>query len=734
MNRTALPSQFIINDQNNPADNGGLQGGVLPPLILQYWQVAIRWKWLIAVILICSLALGLVATLLMTPQYSSTARIEISRVQKNVTNVETVDAAELGRDIEFYQTQYELLGARSLAERVVKSLKLDERQDFFDNHGVSADDEGGLFTSESSVLNKAQKKKRFDQATKVLLNHVNISPILKSSLVDVYYTSASPTLSSQVANEWVKQFVQASMDRKFSSTVEAQRFLEQRLDDLRARLERSERDAVEYASSKDIVGLARTQDADGKTVVNRTLTADDLEALNAALSKAIADRISAESRLSRPGIPGASSESLNNPAITSLRQKRAETAAEYARMMVQFEPNYPTAKGLSELIRELDVGIAREERRVFSSKQSEYTEASERENKLREQVAGLKRRLDTQQRDNIQYNIFQREADTNRQLYDSLLQRYKEIGVAGIGANNIAVIDVATPSEKPSAPSLPTNLAIALFLGLVLSGASVFALEQIDEGVRDPMQISRHLNLPLLGSVPSVGDEDTVAMLLDAKSDLSESYLSIRSNLAFSTDHGVPKSVMVTSTRPAEGKSTTSLALATVMGRTGSSVLLIDADMRSPSLHEFIGETNERGLSNYLAGENDWRKLVKPVKSKGMMLMPAGPKPPSAAELLSSDRMKVLIRELLTHYDHVVVDAPPILGLADAPLLSGAVEGCIFVIESEGVALRGVKASLGRLQSVQAHIFGAVLTKLQLRQAGYGYGYGYGYGSEKEEA
>jgi capsular exopolysaccharide synthesis family protein len=185
---------------------------------------------------------------------------------------------------------------------------------------------------------------------------------------------------------------------------------------------------------------------------------------------------------------------------------------------------------------------------------------------------------------------------------------------------------------------------------------------------------------------------------------------------------------MVTSTRPAEGKSTTSLALAIVLARTGKRVILIDADMRSPSMHSFLGMENSEGLSNILAGEDDWKRLIGATKIKNLQLLPAGPAPPSAAELLSSDRMLNLVQNALAHCDHVVVDSAPILGLADAPLLTRAVEGCVFVAEAEGVAVRGIKAALSRLQSVQAHVFGTVLTKLNARQAGYGYGYGYGDG------
>lgn len=207
------------------------------------------------------------------------------------------------------------------------------------------------------------------------------------------------------------------------------------------------------------------------------------------------------------------------------------------------------------------------------------------------------------------------------------------------------------------------NLAIALIAGVGLAAIATFALDQVDEGLRDPTQVNRLLQVPLLGSVPDTEENDALELLKDPKSALSEAYLSIRSNLAFSTDHGVPRSLMVTSTRPAEGKSTSSLAIATVLGRTGKKVLLLDADMRSPSMHQFMGQTNKMGLSNFLAGENDWRPLVLDTGVKGLHLMPAGPTPPSAAELLSSDRMLMLVRQLTEHFDHIVIDpADPRLG------------------------------------------------------------------------
>ena len=713
--------------------------GLAPPILLQYWQVVLRWKWVIIAIITSSLVIGAVATLLMTPKFTAKSRIEISRAQKNVTKVEGLDAADAGRDLEFYQTQYSLLEARSLAERVSRKLRLSTNDAFFEAHGVHLGN--GLFGN--SVSPGTAREKRERQAVTLLLKHVGIQPIRGSSLIDVAYTSASPQLSAQIADAWTQQFIAASMDRRFASTADARTFLEGRLADLRARLEQSERELVFYASKKGIISFGRSTGADGKTQSEKTLVASNLEALNAALAEATADRIAAEARVQT----GANRDTIIDPLIASgatsqLRQKRAEVASDYARLMVQFEPGYPAARALADQIKALDASIAREESRLIGrevnrssgTRANDYKAAVQRERDLSAKVDALKRRLDLQQQDSIQYNIYQREADTNRQLYDALLQRYKEIGVAGVGTNNIAIVDTAKIPVVPTSPNFPLNLALALLAGIILAGAATLALDQIDEGLREPSQVNRVLHVPLLGSVPDVAADDALALLGDAKSMLSEAYLSIRSNLAFSTDHGVPRAFMVTSTRPAEGKSTSSLALATVLGRTGKNVLLLDADMRSPSMHRFVGVENNLGLSNFLAGDNDWKQLVSPTTVKGLSVMPAGPTPPSAAELLSSDRMLLLVQQLLEHFDHVVVDSPPILGLADAPLLSRAVEGCLFVVEAEGVAVRGIKASLGRLQSVHAHVFGVVLTKLKLRQSGYGYGYGYGYGADGDVA
>lgn len=594
------------------------------PFLIQIWQAVLRWKIVLGGIVIGCLIIALIVTLLSAPLFTSRTRIEVSREQKNVTNVQGLEAQDPSRDLEFYATQYALLEAESLAIRVVRKLKLAETDDFFEAHGAKPSEtlEGLRDPAERRrVLAKREK-----QASKLLLANVTISPIRNSKLIDVKYTSRSPELSARIANTWVIEFIGATMDRQFASTADARQFLETRLAELRQKVEQSERALAEYATANGIVTLDTVRDADGRTTTQRTLATVDLEAMNSGLAKAKADRIQAESRLKSSNTDN-SPELLTNPAVTTMRARRAELSAEYARLMVQFEPGYPAAMAVKQQIDAIDAAIARETARVRSSRQQEYNEALAREREFQTKVDGLKLQSDKQRQAFIQYNIYQREVDTNRQLYDALLQRYKEIGVAGtVGASNIAVVDVAEVPSAPSAPSMPLNLALGLLAGLGLAALTVLGLEQIDEGIRNPDDVRNHLKLPLLGNVP-LSEAAPLEEIRDPKSGLSEAYFSIHSTLAFATSHGLPRSLAVTSAQPGEGKSTTSFALAEIIGRTGKNVLLIDGDLRSPSIHSMAGVSNATGFSNLLAGDALGEQHLHKLDKRGLTVMGTGPIP-----------------------------------------------------------------------------------------------------------
>lgn len=711
----AGPLSYLVRGNAAPGiaarerDSGALQ---------QYFRIFTKRKWLIAGIIFGAFLIGLFLTLLATPKYTASTEIEISRTTDKITGVQDVKQDAQVQDQEFYQTQYGLLRSNSLAERVVQALRLQDDPKFLETMGVKR--------KSDSELASQSRAERIRAAAAMLLSRVDIAPVRGSSLVEINFTSASPELSAKVANSWADSFIQSNLERRFESTAYARKFLEDRLAQLRQRLEESERQAVAYSAQQGLVSVSSPSIDGSADEKPRLLVADNLARLNAELASATAARIVAQSNAANQS-GGASSQALNSQSLASLRSRRAELAADYARLMQQFEPGYPPAQALQSQIASIDKAIGREEGRIGQTFNNEYKAAVARESALRAEVNELTARLVSDQRRGIQQNIYQREADTNRQLYDALLQRYKEIGVAGgVGTNNVSVIDRADVPNSPSSPNLILNMALSLLIGTMVGMGVALGLEQIDDVVSDPTDVSAATGLPLLGTVPLTqgGPDDDV---YDPKSALTEAYVAIQTTLQFATSHGFPRSTMVTSTRPSEGKSTTSLSLALAQLRRGNSVILVDADMRSPSVHKITGGTNERGVSNYLTGENDLDSLLNRGTQGQLDTMSAGPQPLNAADLLAGQRFSQLIRELTARYDVVVVDAPPVMGLADAPLVASAVEATVYVIEAHSTPISLIRLALQRLEASRANILGVALTKFQSEKSHYGYGYDYGY-------
>ncbi|MEG8023206.1 GumC family protein [Sphingomonas aerolata] len=717
-----------------PADPAVAGSGRLP-LLRQYLRIALRWRYVIIGSVIACVLLGLIITLLMTPKYTATATIEISREADKVTNIQGVDREASVADQEFYQTQYGLLQSRSLSERVASQLRLVDDPKFYEIFGAVSDEPAFQLTNGRYPASGRAERQRV--AGEVLLKRLSVDPTRLSRLVDLHLTSPSADLSAKIVNAWAENFIQTNLERKVQATSYGRNLLQRQLADYKERLDASQRQLVGYASAQQIINLPSQTTGDNRVTSERSIVADDLAALNAVLSQATADRIQAEARNAQAGRAGASTEALRNVAINNLRQRRAELAAEYQQLMVRFEPGYPAAQALQSQIDQLDRSIAREEGRVSGSLAADYREAQQRENALLQKVNQLKASYLDLRRRSIQYNIYQQEVDTNRALYDGLLQRFKEIGVAGgVGVNNVSIVDPADIPQKPSSPRLILNLAASVLAGLLLGAGLALALEQIDEAIADPGEVERQLGLALLGTVPKVEGKTPQDALKDRKSEIVDAYLAIQTNLAFTTEHGVPRSFAITSTRPAEGKSTTALALATSLARAGRRVILLDGDMRSPSVHHFGGVSHDRGLSNFLTGDDDISTMTFAMSELGFTAMSAGPIPPNAAELLTGNRLELLIERLLENYDHVLIDSPPVMGLADAPLIASRVEGVIYTVESHGIRATLVKTALGRLASANAHVLGSVLTKFDARKAhfGYGYEYGYGYGRDSKTA
>jgi polysaccharide biosynthesis transport protein len=704
-------------------------------IVAEYWRIILRRKWVILGCLIAGLAAGLLWNAMSSRMYTATSTIEISRDDVQVLEGEGVQRQSTANDQEFYQTQLGLLRSRALAERVARNLRLSRDPAFREAFGFDAEESETNASVPRSSRQAAEAELR--RIRDVLLAHVAIAPPRNSRLHDISVTTPDAALSARIADAWAQGFIEANIARGLDQTQFARTFLEAELQRLRQRLEQSERLAVGYATRNGIL-LIQTTNESGEGVSSQSLTEQSLVAYNTELAEAVANRVAAEAAF-RAG--ASATPSADGAALAVLRQRRAELSAEYRQLLVQFEPQYPAARAIAEQIAQLDRSIGTEESRSRRTQRGElqalYRAALARENGLRARVGEATGRVSSERNASIQYAILQRDVDNNRQLYDAILQRFKEVGVAaGVGRTNVALVDRADVPGAPSAPNLPLNLLLGGLIGVLAGFVFTIVREQIDIAINDPAEVDRQIGLPLLGTLPDFGgNPDAVHDLLaDPKSMLSDATLSLRTRIGFTTTHGFPRTIAVTSSLPAEGKSTMALALANGLVATRKRVLLIDADMRSPSVNELVGVSNATGLANALAGEDDLGSLIVRPKDYGFDVMAAGPNPPNAAELLASDRMQTILSLLQSRYDYIVFDAPPVIGLADALLVSANVEATLYVIRAHATRVNEVRVALQRLRGVPNHIIGAALTHYDQRHSAYGYGYGYDYGDKQSSA
>lgn len=701
--------------------------------LASYWRLAIKHRILILGCFLGALAVGAALTLLMTPIYTAQATLQIDREAARVFTAEDVTPREsMAQGEDFYQTQYGLLRSRSLAERVIASLGLASSDQALTALGVEPPARTGTAA--------AQAERRRDAALAAVQANLSVTPVRGSRLVIVGYDNPDPVVAARVANGFAENFIQANLDRKYESSSYAREFLEERIAQTKGRLEEAERQLVAYAANQQIINVA--DNADGGTEGStQSLTSNSLVALNASLAEARAQRIAAEERWrsARSTALMTLPEVLANPSIQRLTEQRAQLDSEYQQKLSVYQPDYPEMVRLKAQIDEADGQIQTIADNIRTSIQSQYVIAANQERALQAQVGGLTGdALDLRDR-SIQYNILQRELDTTRTLYEGLLQRYKEVSVTGdVTANNISIIDSANPPPAPSKPNMLINLALAALFGLGLGVVAALVLEALDETIATPDDVEKKLGVPVLGVVPLLDKGQTTATALaDIRSGFSEAYYSLRTALQFSTPDGAPTSLLVSSARPAEGKSTTAYAVALNLARVGKRVLLVDGDLRNPSMHRVVGVENERGMSNLLSGSSDVAGVVQRTRQENLFFIPCGPLPPNPAELWGGDRLRQFLNEARNNFDHVIVDGPPVLGFADSPLLAATVGGVLFVLESRGTRRGQARGALRRLKVGRARLLGAVLSKFNAKSTAYGgydYAYDYNYGAEPDAA
>jgi succinoglycan biosynthesis transport protein ExoP len=691
--------------------------------LLRYLRILIKHRWVVLSIVVAAVVLGAVITLMKTPLYTSTVRLQIDRDVAKI--VEGGIKPDNGYE-EFMSTQIHLLQGQAMVERIASALKLGDDSSFFQPREFSIlGFITGLFTSARVPADQPSDRANYESAAAgIIAGNRVVRPVGGSRLVDISYSDPDPRRAQKIAAAYADAFVASNLDKRFEANSYAKVFLDDQLQQMKLRLQQSEKALLDFGQKEEII---QTND-------KASIAETNLASANATLGNLIAERMKNEQlwKQLEPANAINLPQLLSNGVIVGLRAKRSALTTEYQEKIEVFKPSYPAMVQLSNQIAEIDRQLTAEVKTLKDAYKAAYESSLNQEAEMKKRIEGLKQEVLDLEKRSIQYNILKRESDTNRSLYDGLLHRFKEVDIAGgVGANNVFIVDKATLPGGPSSPQMQRALLVWLVLGLAAAIGAAFLLEHLDDTLRSPEEVERELGYATLGIIPKVRSGMSLdAELADPRSHMSEAYRSLCTALQLSTEQGLPKTLLVTSAGPGEGKSTTSLVLARHFAKIGLKVLLVDADLRKPTLHTKLNIQNGSGLTNYLTGASAPPELLQKTDIPNLAFLASGPLPPNAAELLGTSRFLSLLSVGLQVFDFIVVDSPPVMGLADAPLLSSAVATTIFVVGAGQVRTRLIRAAVKRLQLARASLIGTVITRFDaLSSYGYGYGYGgYGYG------
>lgn len=696
-------------------------GGALTLDLRQIWAMIYRNRLIMVLAMVICLALGVLYLALATPTFTATASVQIEEQSARVLKSDELEPARNPLDAErFLKTQVDIIRSRAVALSVIREQKLVNNPAFLEAMGVSGE------AKTNGILNRQQAEQ--ERLLALLADNLVVHLPTQSRVVSISFTSPDPHVAARIANSFAENYIRTDLQRKYSTSAYARQFLANQLATARVQLERSERAALAYASDQRLIDASNAATTKGEATTPKSLTVSRLVTLNTAYANAVAARIQAQQKWEQA--QGASfmnlPEVLSNQAIQDLLQKRAVLNAEYRDQLQTRKAEFPAVQQARAQIQELDRQIATISGSIRNTLRSQFEVARRQEASLQGQMGGLESAtLDEQQR-NVQLSILQRATDTNRSLYDTLLQRYRELSAeAGVQANNIQLVDKADVPSKPISPRLIVTLLLALVGGIVAGIAAAFAIEHLNDTVRSGEELGQKLGLPLLGAVPEV--KGVSEELENPKSAVSEAYNSIRASLLMSSRHGFPRSLALTSIQPSEGKTTTAFSISKGIARVGKRVVVVDCDLRRPALHKAFELANRPGVSEFLSGQMPIEPLLQSTEFENVSIVTCGLIPPNPTELLSGSLFSQMLTELGQRFDVVIVDAPPILGLADAVLISSQVEAAVLVMQA-GRNYRGaLRTSVARLHKAGVNVIGALLTKQNLRNLGYAYDYKYQY-------
>ncbi|MEA3279287.1 MAG: polysaccharide biosynthesis tyrosine autokinase [Thermodesulfobacteriota bacterium] len=703
-----------------------------------YLDVIFRRKWLIISVLALTFISTVIFTLSATKIYKSSATVEVKQETPKVTKFEELVSAKLNVR-EFYETQVQLLRSSAMAHRIIDKMDLSNHPVVVetlygakDNAGIIQVVKQGIKNFIKSLLPKDKKREMAKSGliTEEVMNqnkllgyfgdNMEVSLKRNSMLIDISFTTPSRELSKDIVNTAADEFVKWEIDKRLDKSRSARDFLMKQIDQAKIDLEKSEEELNRFAKHTGIVSL--------DTKLNSVYS--QLEELNSAMGQAKVELIAKEAVYNQAVTDGHSylPQVMKSQIIGNLKEEYARMQSEYENLAVTFRDDYPEVKAIKARMESIDRRIKDEEGKIYLAIKNEYMSSLKKSRSLRDSVGKQKELAIALNERATQYKIMDREVQTNKAIYQSLLERLKEIeSMVGINSSNIYIVDRAELSIFPYKPKVFLNLMLAIVVGLFSGIGLAFFMEYFEDSITDPDQISERFQIPILGVVPFFKNDGypiEESFINDPKSVMSESLRTARVSIQLSGDSSHAKSFLLTSTGPEEGKTTLAINLAMTFAGADEKVVLVDADMRKPRVHKALalengGGSNSKGLSSFLAGVID-KGYMYDTKMKNLHVIPSGPIPPNPVELLASNRFTKLMDHLGDHFDRIILDAPPFHGFADILVLSQKIGGVILVSsigETSRDSLRHFKKDL---LNVHGTILGCIVNKVKLSKR-YGY-------------
>jgi capsular exopolysaccharide synthesis family protein len=700
------------------------QGGDSHFTFASFWHIVVKR---LATILTATLVVSVLTaiyTFKMAPVYRATSSIEVAVDYPQIQSLSEVYRPTLVDDGAFMTTEIQVLQSDSLAWTTMQQLGID-RAAVADPAMVS-----GPSATQLARARKTTSIERFKEG-------LTVEPLKESRILTVSYESRSPETAADVVNHLVTNFINFNFQVRNDFARHASGGMEQQLEELKVKMEKSQQALVDYERQNLIINVGDKQ----------TTTDQSLEQLSKEYTAAAGDRIQKESVYELvKGNEGQVGIIVQDAILQHLEEKYNDLKAAYADALSQRGPNFPTVIRLRDQLTQMQSLMENARKQAVAKVHNDYLAALSREKLLGDAMAKAKGDVSALNQKMIEHNILKREFEINQQLYESLLQRLKDATLsASLQATNVNIIDPATPPVRPVRPNKRRNLAAGLMVGLILGITLAFVQEALDTSVRTTEEAERLVNAPALAVIPVEGDGYRrkqlaashplspvgpngvgLAVLKRPSSPMAESFRSLRTSVLLSTAPRPPQSLLVTSAQVGEGKTSTACNLAMSFAQRGGPVLIVDADLRRPSVAKTLGVGNEKGLSSYLTGAHSLDEvLIQYERVQNLWVLPAGPRPPDPAELLSSHMMESTLKDLLKRFTQVVIDSPPLLLVTDAVVLSAVVDGVILVVAS-GTTARGALTRAHRiLDNAGSRVLGVVLNKVDMRFDTY-YGSYYG--------